>query len=220
MAPHRKHRAPSPEIQRACRPWLFHAPAGSYQFAVRVQQPVQQMDLFPENALRVEKVIPTFLEIMRATADDPDDALLEVVPNPEYRTTFLKLARNLAPTGKSFGRLEIKSASAVDSRPIVLLPGSRDAINHVLRKQNAATGAASAREEVQLRGILRALHLDKDWLEITTHGADGPKIIRVAGAGEEVDDVLGPMVNREVLIDVFVKRRGKKYFLRDIQPAE
>jgi hypothetical protein len=216
MAPHRKHRAPSPDIQRVCRPWLFHAPAGSYQFAVRVQQ----MDLFPENALQIEKVIPTFLEIMRATADDPDDALLEVVPSPEYRTTFLKLARNLAPTGKSFGRLEIKSASAADSRPIVFLPGSRDAINHVLRKQNAPTGAASAREEVQLRGILRALHLDKDWLEITTRGADGPKTIRVAGAGEEVDDVLGPMVNREVLVDVFVKRRGKKYFLRDIQAAE
>jgi hypothetical protein len=73
---------------------------------------------------------------------------------------------------------------------------------------------------VQLRGILRALHLDKDWLEITTRGADGPKIIRIAGAGEEVDDVLGPMVNREVLVDVFVKQRGRKYFLRDIQAAE
>jgi hypothetical protein len=220
MMPHRKRRAPSPDIQRICRPWLFHAAPGSYQFAVRVQQPVQQMDLFPENALQIEKVIPTFLEIMRATADDPDDALLEVVPSPEYRTTFLKLARNLAPTGKSFGRLEIRSASAADSRPIVLLPGSRDAINRVLRKQNAPTGAASAREEVQLRGILRALHLDKDWLEITTRGADGPKIVRVDGAGEEVDDVLGPMVNRDVLVDVFVKRRGKKYFFRDIQAAE
>ena len=220
MAPHRKRRAPSPDMQRICRPWLFHAAPGSYQFAVRVQQPVQQMDLFPENALQMEKVIPTFLEIMRATADDPDDALLEVVPSPEYRTTFLKLARNLAPTGKSFGQLEIKLASAAHSRPIVLLPGSRDAINRALGKQNAPTGAASAREEVQLRGILRALHLDKDWLEITTRGADGPKTIRVYGAGEEVDDVLGLMVNREVLIDVFVKRRGKKYFLRDIQAAE
>jgi hypothetical protein len=89
-----------------------------------------------------------------------------------------------------------------------------------LKEQSAPTGAASAREEVQLRGILRALHLDKDWLEITIHGADGPRTIRVDGAGEEVDDVLGPMVNREVLIDVFVKRRGKRYFLRDIQPAE
>src|SRR5690606_17758225 len=33
MAPHRKHRAPSPDIQRMCRPWLFHAAPGSYQFA-------------------------------------------------------------------------------------------------------------------------------------------------------------------------------------------
>jgi hypothetical protein len=27
-------------------------------------------------------------------------------------------------------------------------------------------------------------------------------------------------VNREVLVDVFVKWRGKKYFLRDIQDAD
>jgi hypothetical protein len=223
MAPHRKHRAPSLEIQRICRPWLFYAPPGSYQFAVRVQQPTQQLDLFPEDvqrALLIEKVIPTFLKIIRATAEDPEDALAEVVTNAEYRTTFLKLARNLAPTGEGFGQLEIKPASAADGRPIILLPGSRDAINHVLKKQSTSTGAALARQEDRFRGILRALHLDKDWLEITIHGSHSPKTIRIYGAGDEVDDVLGPMVNREVLVDVFRKRRSKKYFLRDIQAAE
>lgn len=223
MAPHRKHRAPSPDIQRMCRPWLFHAAPGSYQFAVRVQQPAYQIDLFPENAQRasrIKKVIPTFLEIIQATTDDPEDALPEIVADAEYRTTFLKLARNLAPSGKTFGQLEIKSTSARNGRPVVLLPGSREAISYVLRKQTSPTDAIAEREGEPMRGILRALHLDRDWLEITTYGANGPKTIRIHGAGDEVDDVLGPMVNREVLVHVFMKKRGKKYFLRDIQAAE
>jgi hypothetical protein len=223
MALHRKHRTPSPDTQRMCRPWLFQAAPRSYQVAVRVQQPAYQMDLFPEDAPRaslIAKVIPTFLEIVQATTDDPEDVLPEVVSDAEYRTTFLKLARNLAPSGKAFGQLEIKSTSARNGRAVVMLPGSREAINHVLKKQSAPAGAVSACEREPIRGILRALHLEKDWREITTYGSNGPKAIRVHGAGDEVDDVLGAMVNREVLVDVFVKRGGKRYFLRDIQAAE
>ena len=48
-----------------------------------------------------------FLAILRASSEDPAGALNEIVPNDEYRTTFLKLTRNLAPTGKLFGRMEI-----------------------------------------------------------------------------------------------------------------
>src|SRR5258708_5789732 len=40
-----------------------------------------------------------------ATAEDPGDTLEAVVPKQDYRDTFLKLTRNLAPTGKSFDRL-------------------------------------------------------------------------------------------------------------------
>jgi hypothetical protein len=159
----------------------------------------------------------TALEIIQATTDDPEDALAEIVTDMEYQTTFLKLARNLAPSGNVFGQLEVKSTSAHNGRPVILLPGSREAINHVLKKQNAPPGVVSTHEGEPIRGILRALHLDKDWLEITIHRS---QTIRIHGAGDEVDDVLGSMVNREVLVDVFVKRGGKKYFLRDIQAAE
>lgn len=217
-APHRKHGPPTAEIQELCRPWLFQAAPGSYQFVVRVQQPAQ-MNLFPNEALQIEKVATTLLQIIKASADDPEDALAEVVPNPEYRATFLKLTRNLAPTGKGFGQLEVKPVSATDTRPIILLPGSREAINYALKKQSPPPPDASAREEVQLRGVLRALHLDQDWLEITIDNDTGQKPLRIYEAGETVDDVVGPMVNRGVIIDAFVTRDGR-HLLRDIQAAE
>ena len=66
---------------------------------------------------------------------------------------------------------------------------------------------------------MRALHLDQDWLEITSDSSTGQKPIRIYEAGETVDDVVGPMVNREVLIDAFVTRDGR-HLLRDIQAAE
>jgi hypothetical protein len=217
-APHRKHGPPPAEIQELCRPWLFQAAPGSYQFVVRVQQPAQ-MDLFPNEALQIEKVATKLLQIIKASADDPEEALAEVVPYPEYRATFLKLTRNLAPTGKGFSQLEVKPVSATDTRPIVLLPGSREAINHTLKKQSTPPPDASAREEVQLRGVLRALRLDQDWLEITIDSGTGQKPIRIYEAGETVDDVVGPMVNRGVIIDAFMTRDGR-HLLRDIQAAE
>jgi hypothetical protein len=218
QAPHRKHGPPTAEIQELCRPWLFQAAPGSYQFVVRVQQPAQ-MNLFPNEALQIEKVATTLLQIIKASADDPEDALAEVVPNPEYRATFLKLTRNLAPTGKGFGQLEVKPVSATDTRPIILLPSSREAINYALKKQSPPPPDASAREEVQLRGVLRALHLDQDWLEITIDNDTGQKPLRIYEAGETVDDLVGPMVNRGVIIDAFVTRDGR-HLLRDIQAAE
>ena len=37
--PHRKRGGPVKKIQESCRPWLFQAVPGSYQFAVAVQEP-------------------------------------------------------------------------------------------------------------------------------------------------------------------------------------
>jgi hypothetical protein len=69
--------------------------------------------------------------------------------------------------------------------------------------------------EEHLTGILRALHLDQDWLEVTVE----LQHIRVEGVGAAVDDVIGPMVNRPVLVTVARDARGR-YAFRDIEPLE
>jgi hypothetical protein len=65
----------------------------------------------------------------------------------------------------------------------------------------------------------RNLHLDGDWIEISING----KSQKIYGAGEEIDDRVGPMVNRSVVADVLErsdKSIEKRYSLRDLQLEE
>lgn len=214
--PLRRHGAPPLDIQELFRPWLFQAPAGSYQFAVRVQKP-KQMELFPGSEISVETVTGKFLEIVETSVSDPDGALRRLVPDAEYRTTFIKLARNLAPTGKSFSSLEIRSQTRSKNEPILLEPNARKILSESLKKLRPSILPPEAREE-KLTGVLRAVHLDEDWLEVTVQEG-GERHIRVEKAGDAIDDVVGPMVNRRVIVEVSVTQNGK-YHYRDIQSVE
>ena len=206
--PHRKRGGPTKEIQDTCRPWLFQTAPGSYQFAVAVQKP-PQLDLFKKDDPRPEEVADHFLSIIRAGVEAPEDELPKLVPDAEYRSTFLKLTRELAPSGKRFGQLDIRSAT--ETRAVSLVPGTRKAISQVIRASRP-TGPAKQEEEQTIHGVLRALDLDNDWIEVTV----GDEHKRVVQVGEAVDDIIGPMVNRPVLVQVVRDARGKFHF-RDIE---
>ena len=81
-------------------------------------------------------------------------------------------------------------------RAISLNKNTRYAINEAIR---ANRQLASDEEEVEVSGILRALHLDNDWIRVVQY--DG-QYIRINRAGEEVDDRIGPMVNQPVIVRV------------------
>jgi len=215
--PFRKHGSPSSEIQEQFRPWLLQAPPGSYQFAVRVQKPTQ-MSLFREATPEVEEVTRKFPKIVEDAAKENHEDLESTVPSPEYRETFLKLSRNLAPTGKSFNRLEIKSATDMEARPIVFSPTSRQTINKTLREIKRPPEEKMQLEEEQVRGVLRALHLDQDWLEVSFPGTERENI-RIYQTGDVIDDLVGPMVNHRVIVDIALRPDGKRLF-RDIQSEE
>jgi hypothetical protein len=207
--PLRKKGPPSHEIQQQFRPWLFQSVPGSYQFAVAIQKPTQP-ELFPTDDPEPEAVTEVFLSILRAIGDAPDQELKDVVPDAGYRETFLKMTRNLAPTGKSFSQMEIRGAG--DRKPIMLSPESRKVISEILRPTK--TSVAKDGLEITLSGVLRALDLDKDWLEITVDG----KHRRVKGVGETVDDIIGPMVNHRVTIRARPKGKGLEFI--DIEQDE
>ena len=219
---HRRVGRPAKELQEACRPWLFQSAPGSYQFSVAIQKPAQpdffKEDVEPERIaqrrpVRCARGARRFLEIVRASSSDDTAALATLVPDETYRSTFLKLARNLAPTGKSFERIELRSPG--EMRPVALVVESRANINQQLRSQRVAAtdGHDEVREE--LRGILRALHLDRDWLDVLVDGAS----IHVEGLQDAVDDVIGPMVNRSVVVRA-VRISPKKLRFVDIELAD
>ncbi|MGF1524481.1 MAG: hypothetical protein ACFBSF_19335 [Leptolyngbyaceae cyanobacterium] len=218
---------PSQDVRKYCDPWLFQATPGSYQFSVRVRKPQEHEQLSlsgissTEAELRVEQITKKFLDVVRATTQDPEGELIEVVPKEDYRKAFLKSAQDLAPplTGKTFAQIEIKSSSDIEPRPVVLLPGTRSVIKEVLRKSEPESPELSESKFTSLKGILRDLHLDNDWIEISING----KTTKIYGAGEEIDDRVGPMVNRRVVVEV-IERSDKsfatRYYLRDLQLEE
>lgn len=205
---HRTRGLPSRAIQESCRPWLFQAAAGSYQFAVAVQES-RQGELF-DNPIQPDKVADCFLSILRAGIDDPNGRLAEIVPDSDYRSTFLKLTRNLAPRGNACESIEIRSAD--EPKALMLDSEAREGLSKTIR--NLKTDHVATDHPDTLRGTLRALHLDRDWIELMIQD----DLVKVQGVGEQVDDVIGPMVNKHVVVHV-VTRGGKAHFV-DIEPDD
>lgn len=195
------------EIQDRYRPWLFQSVPGSYQFVVAVQKPTQA-DLFPGSDIEPELLTKKFLDIVRACGEDPAIGLSEVVSKPEYRQTFLKMTRSLTPSGRKFSQLEIRGAG--DAEPVVLSPESRKVISEALRPPTPPSEPQSP--EAILRGNLRALHLDKDWLDVAVDG----ETKRISGLDEALDDLIGPMVNHDVIVRAR-RGRGKQLLFIDIE---
>jgi len=207
--PLRRHGPATKPIQELCRPWLFQSVPGSYQFTVAIQGPAQG-DMFKADEPEPRLVASTFMTILEGAATDPENALQNVVPDTEYRSTFLKLARNLAPTGRSFSQLEIRSSQG--SGPVVLTQDSRKAMTRSIRQQAPVAVAGNQIEPTILRGVLRAVHLEKDWLELNVED----KLLHISGVGETLDDVIGPLVNHAVIVQAIADAKGA-YVFRDIE---
>lgn len=199
---------PAPkQIQEMCRPWLFQSVPGSYQFTVAIEGSTQ-LDLFNSETISPSVVASTFLAILASAASDPEQELLETVSDPEYRNTFLKLARNLAPDGKKFEKLSISSTH--EDTKVLLTPSTRKDFSNAIRKFKSPDGG-NASELTKFKGILRAVHLDKDWIELSHQG----KTVLINDIGDNVDDFIGPMVNHEV--EVIANKKNGKYYFIDIE---
>lgn len=200
-------RGPAPvEIRDYCRPWLFQAPAGSYQFAVAVEAP-KQSDMFKSH-VNPRDITDKFLDIMQATTADSTERLEQVVDREDYRDAFVKLTRNLAPTGRSYDRVRIYS---YDNPKEVVLSG--DARTYTNEYVAALRPQSEEAEKDVMIGVLRALDLDRDWLEIEVKGRHQ----RITGLEDAVDDIIGPLVNREVKVTFLRLGRRMKYL--DIEEA-
>lgn len=200
----RRHGPPSKSIQDAYRPWIFNAPPGSFQVAIAMQESHDKTI-----QARDEGVTDCFLDVLRLSCMSSDETFAKAVPSSEYRGAFLKLARDLAPGGRAFETLKVSAAG--ESRAIVLDPDVRQHINARIRR--LAKGSRSTSYGTY-RGILRAVHLDRDWLEVVV----GYQSIRVHGVRRQVDDTIGPMVNKPVTVSVETVSGGK-HRLVSIEPA-
>jgi len=171
----------------------------------------KQLDFFKED-IRPDLVARQFLEILKATSNEDQQQLEGLVPKDDYRNVFLKLSRNLAPTGKTFDSIEFRTATG--DVLTALTPEARTVINETLKKSRPVDAQGSPATEEEFIGILRAVDLDKDFLAVTVDGQH----FHVVGLGDAMDDVIGPMVNKTVKVLV-VREKGAIRF-RDIELDE
>lgn len=187
------------------RPSLVQVARGSLQFAVASE--VDARFEGPPTSQPMPDVAGQLVEILKSGISAPDRGFEEAVHDSDYRNEYLRLTAQLAPDGKQFDMLTIQSANG---QPIRLDTAKGRQIRSLWR-------ASCTRDEGprQLRGTLRALDLDKHWLEL----AEGRQRWRVIGYADDASEKwIGSLLNQRVVVDVNVAAGGKAEF-RSIQRA-
>jgi hypothetical protein len=110
--------------------------------------------LFEEPSPSNQQITESFLNILRSAAEGPNSALPQLVSNPDYRGTFLRLTHNLAPTGQTFSELEIRAAD--ETKPIALIEGSSRSINEAIHHQFPKPATAPRESTHNVNGNLKS----------------------------------------------------------------
>lgn len=165
--------------------------AGSYRMDIRLTEPAQQ-DLFPDKKFQPDDVFDALFSFLSRLSSGTRAEIEEYVPDEQYRRALLELTRNVSPAGKRVGEIGLYRRKGESIEKIYLTAGLSQKAKESLPKRKKE----ETLPDMELRGVLRALHLDQNWLELTVED----KQIKCDTVPEMLDDVVGPMVNHEVVV--------------------
>lgn len=226
--PLRTKGAPSGDIQSLVQARATQPSTGSYRFAIRLVEP-DQRELFTEqagvsgksvSAEDVSRMLFGFIKAASSNSPKALETLRALVPDPDYRRTLVRLVRNLVPSRQEgLGEVELtrvagaeKGGPEPEREAVLLLPGVRAHLGEVLKAENPPP---PEEKEAELRGVLRAVHLDEHWLVLVDERGEEQKCIT---RDDVLDDVVGPMVNRKVVVRGSWRQTAgtKRFLLREI----
>ena len=208
--PLRTRGAPPDPVRELCQPWVSEAQTGSYRFELHLVEPMQ-LELIPSRQVQPGEISSLLLNLVRAvspTTVTPVTSLQDLVPNAQYRQAMLKLVRNVVPDGYRVREMEFVAAREGRPETALLHAGARMRIQDSLRAEQPSD------QPDQVQGVLRAVHLDRKWLEVVQQSG---QLLRCRIAGEVLDDVVGPMLNRPVIVQGKWARQGAEFRLQDIE---
>ncbi|MBI3329556.1 MAG: hypothetical protein HYZ81_22985, partial [Nitrospinae bacterium] len=160
--PLRHHGPPPKELLDIVQARATEPAAGSYSLEIRLTEPVQP-DLYkPTRVTPVELSDRLFNFLQCLTAGTPND-LENLVPEPDYRKALLQLTRNFVPGGKRIREIGIYRQKQGRLESIYLT----NALPPRIREAIPRRPESLAEEHRSYRGVLRALHLDRNWLTLT-----------------------------------------------------
>lgn len=206
--PLRRHGPPTKDITSSFEPWLVQEPAGSFQFSVAVKVN-GQLDMFDEEKLEAADIARKFLDVITTmTADATGEASKELVPDEGYRGTFRRLIRNLTPPPNSSELVTISAKERGDVA-VMLDESTRPRLDLAIKAESPKADESAGEQMQEFTGVLRALDLDSDWLKVDVDNGQ----VTVKGLSQAVDDVIGPMVNKTVLVKAVKTGRGELRFV-------
>jgi len=187
---------------------------GSYRLEIRLTEPLQE-ELFGPSRLRPRILSDTLFQFLGGLTRGDYRKLEEVVPQLDYRRALLQLTRNVTPSGKRIKEIGIYRKQEMQTESVYLTEALPEKIKEVMPRQQKESG----KKYGEIHGTLRALHLDKNWLELTLPNKEP---VRCDTRHDMLDDVVGPMVNREVIVRGPTRlRRGVSCLLvEEIELAE
>ena len=206
--PLRRHGPPTKDITGSFEPWLVQEAPGSFQFSVAVKVN-GQLDMFDAEKLEAADIARKFLDVVTTmAADATGEASKELVPDEGYRGTFRKLIRNLTPPPNSTESVAISSKER-EHVAVILDDSTRTKLDLAIKAESPKADESAGEEMHEFTGVLRALDLDSDWLKVDVDSGQ----VTVKGMSQAVDDVIGPMVNKTVLVKAVKSGRGDLKFV-------
>jgi hypothetical protein len=191
--------APPSELQQLIQARATEAVVGSFRMEIRLTEPAQE-DLFAPAPVKAEAVGDAVFEFFERLNAGTREDLEEFVPDPGYRKALLELSKAVAPSGRRLKEIGLYRSAAAGVQSIYLTNALAPKIKGFIPRPPTEQGERRERYE----GILRALHLDENWLEITL---DSGTHVKCDTLPDMLDDLVGPMVNNRVVVEGPVKKR-------------
>ena len=189
---------------------------GSFAVSLRVGQTAQMK--FPGTTSLSEETIDDLLECLDLFSKGAEKELRKKIPQEDYYTNFVGLARNLGPDGEEVNIVGLSAMRQGILRTVSLTPRSITAEHAIAFGIAALTPASSEQPPSMIQGVLReADSRDSKRGKIHVVDAEGASHTVVVPPGM-MSDIVKPLWESEVVI--VGERKGKSIFLKDIRAAK
>jgi hypothetical protein len=190
---------------------FFEAPAAVGSFGIRLfvasTGPATPSGM-EAKAIGPEEAVAEFLKIATAAQRGPE-ALRELIVQEAYLKTFMVGFRDMAPDGATVGTVTFSSPSwRSNVTPLAFEPTDRKRLTRGLLDQRGAD------ERVEIEGTLKEVNLRarRPYIGVETVDGDPARFFIKRG---ELDDTIGPKLNRRVLVSGIKRKHQDGTVVKD-----